>query len=83
MLSERPEWMDRANCRGLDPALFFPGRGDHQGQREALKVCGGCEVRGECLEHALEESEHQGVWGGMSERGRKVRRMERREEANG
>ena len=44
-------WQERANCLGVDPDLFFPERG--ASTKEAKSVCGGCEVRMECLEYAL------------------------------
>lgn len=64
-------WMSDAACRGLDPALFFPERGDDV--RPALKVCAACPVKAECLELGLVE--RHGVYGGLSERQRrKVRK---------
>ena len=63
------EWVTRANCRGLDPDLFFPERGDPT--REAKAVCQGCRVRSDCLAVALARSEKFGIWGGMSERERR------------
>lgn len=68
-------WRARANCRGVDPDLFFPERGSSQ--REAKAVCAGCEVRAECLAEGLHET--VGIWGGTSERERRVlRRAETR-----
>lgn len=67
------DWQDFANCTGVDPDLFFPGRGEST--REAKAVCRGCSVRADCLEYALANGEKFGIWGGMSERERrKVRR---------
>jgi ParB/RepB/Spo0J family partition protein len=62
-------WHDRALCAQTDPEAFFPEKGGST--REAKKVCRGCEVRGECLEYALEHGERFGIWGGMSERERR------------
>jgi len=67
-------WMARANCRGVDPALFFPERG--ASTREAKAVCQGCVVRSACLEYALANFERFGIWGGLGERER--RRIRRR-----
>ena len=39
--------------------------------REAKRVCLTCEVRGECLEYALQNDERFGIWGGLSERERR------------
>lgn len=68
------DWKAAANCRGADPELFFPGRGDLDGLAAAKAVCAGCAVTGPCLAYALEHGE-PGVWGGTSERER--RRMRR------
>ncbi len=68
-------WQERANCLGVDPDLFFPERG--ASTREAKAVCGGCEVRLECLEYALCNGEKFGIWGGLSERERRRLRRQR------
>jgi WhiB family redox-sensing transcriptional regulator len=68
-------WQERANCLGVDPDLFFPERG--ASTKEAKGVCGGCEVRLECLEYALRHGEKFGIWGGMSERERRRLRRQR------
>ena len=67
------EWQDRALCAQTDPESFFPEKGGST--REAKRVCGGCEVRAECLGYALEHDERFGIWGGLSERER--RRLKR------
>jgi len=67
-------WMLHARCRGVSPAEFFPS--DGLGVEAAQRVCAGCSVSAECLEYALEHRIEHGVWGGISERGR--RRMLRR-----
>ena len=40
-------------------------------------MCGGCEVKTECLEYALRHGEKFGIWGGMSERERRRIRRQR------
>ena len=60
---------ERALCAQTDPEAFFPEKGGST--RDAKKVCVGCEVRGECLEYALEHDERFGIWGGLSERERR------------
>jgi len=66
-------WHNRAACRGMDPEIFFPARGEPQGKARA--VCAVCPVREECGAFALANGEKYGIWGGMSERERrKLRR---------
>ena len=67
-------WQERALCAQTDPEAFFPEKGGST--REAKKVCTGCDVRGDCLEYALEHDERFGIWGGLSERER--RKLKRR-----
>ncbi len=73
-LPDESSWHERALCSQTDPEAFFPEKGGST--REAKKICVGCEVRGECLEYALENDERFGIWGGLSERER--RRLRRR-----
>jgi len=63
-------WQDFANCRGADPDLFFPERG--ASTRTAKGICRECTVLGECLEFAIVSSEKFGIWGGLSERERRI-----------
>lgn len=69
---DRPEWMEHAACRGVDPDLFFPARGEDQ---DAVKaICAACPVRFDCLDYAMVNSEKFGVWGGLSEKQRRALR---------
>ena len=61
-------WHQDAACRGLDPALFFPDKGEDTAPAKA--VCQGCDVREECLNEALANDELSGIFGGMSGRQR-------------
>jgi WhiB family transcriptional regulator, redox-sensing transcriptional regulator len=72
-LPDEAGWQERALCAQTDPEAFFPEKGGST--REAKKICTGCEVRGECLEYALQHDERFGIWGGLSERER--RRLKR------
>jgi WhiB family redox-sensing transcriptional regulator len=72
-----PAFMDLGSCRGMDPDVFFPDRGESLAPAKA--VCGECIVRDECLEYALDHGERFGVWGGTSERERRRLRRARRE----
>jgi WhiB family redox-sensing transcriptional regulator len=64
-----PEWHAEALCAETDPDAFFPEKGESS--REAKRICLGCEVKRECLEHALTNQERFGIWGGLSERERR------------
>ena len=61
-------WVDRAACRGLDPAIFYPPTDEEAD--DARAVCAQCPVAEDCLEHAIEHREKSGVWGGATERER-------------
>jgi WhiB family redox-sensing transcriptional regulator len=69
-------WREQANCRGVDPDLFYPERG--ASTAEAKAVCRACVVREACLEQALTSpAETFGIWGGLSERERRRVRRQR------
>jgi WhiB family transcriptional regulator, redox-sensing transcriptional regulator len=68
------EWMGQANCKEVEPEMFFPS--DGLGVQKAQRVCRGCPVTTPCLEYALSHHIDHGVWGGASERER--RRIARR-----
>jgi WhiB family redox-sensing transcriptional regulator len=68
-----PRWQSSANCVGVDPAAFFPTRGEPTD--EARSVCAGCTVRDECLEFGLHEQ--YGIWGGLGSRARQRIRVQR------
>ncbi len=68
-----PAWHANAACRGTDTALFFPTTG--QSSKQALEICGGCDVRQRCLDEALADPDlDHGVRGAMSAQARKARR---------
>ena len=62
------DWTMRAKCRGMEDALF-PDASD---QKRARLLCSGCPVRFECLAEALDNRIEWGVWGGMTERERRL-----------
>jgi WhiB family transcriptional regulator, redox-sensing transcriptional regulator len=69
------DWRHIAACRDEDPELFFPigNTGPALLQiEEAKSVCRRCPVREECLQFALETGQDAGVWGGLSEDGRRA-----------
>lgn len=75
--SPRPDWFDRAACRGMGPDIFFPTRPERSSPSpstvEAKKVCRGCETRMECYREWQQlpwELRRYGVWGGLASRDR-------------
>lgn len=65
------QWRDRAACRGVDPARWYPEKG--QTAKAGRAICAECPVLGQCLAHALDRPETYGVWGGADQR--TLRRM--------
>lgn len=66
-------WRTQAACRGMSPAYWYAERGESI--VEAKAICAGCPVQAECLAAALASRERHGIWGGYTE---KERRMIRR-----
>jgi WhiB family redox-sensing transcriptional regulator len=61
------DWAAQAACRGRDPRLWFPHRGDTVSIAVAKAVCATCPVRAECLGEALAAPfDASGIWGGMT-----------------
>lgn len=79
-----PTWNDKAACRGPQAQVFFPPslgeRRDEKIDREnrARAICAQCSVITDCLEHALAQSEHHGIWGGKNENERRNLAADRR-----
>lgn len=67
--------LDGALCAETDPELFFPEKGGST--RTAKELCRSCPAAAECLEFALTTGERFGIWGGQSERNRRVTAKER------
>lgn len=67
------DWMANGACAQIDPGLWYPKRGGHDGHI-AKRFCNGdpaagipeCPVRAQCLQYALDNREGWGVWGGMA-----------------
>lgn len=69
-----PEFFKKAACRGLSPELFYLEIGE-PGLADATDVCKSCDVRMECLLHAIEMNETNfGIWGGVGPRSRRPSR---------
>lgn len=77
------DWQDRARCAETDPEAFFPAKG--KPNTAARRVCRNCEVRGPCLEYALEiearpeTTGRHGLWADTSPKQREDIARERRE----
>lgn len=79
MPSRDPRWRADAACRDLPTEMFFPDSESEQDAAPALAVCAMCPVREACLEFALSTRQHDGIWGGATEVGRRRIRRRRRE----
>jgi WhiB family redox-sensing transcriptional regulator len=65
----RIEWVAKALCLSRDPDdLFVRGAA----QRKATNICRECPVVAECLADALDNHMEFGIWGGLTERQRRV-----------
>jgi WhiB family redox-sensing transcriptional regulator len=69
-LAEEKPWATFAACAEAEGMTFFPQTKAEA--RAALAICNVCPVREDCLEHALETNERFGVWGGMTEKERRL-----------
>lgn len=77
LLDPQP-WAADAACREHPELDWFPQRGTTLGPQKA--VCATCLVRAECLAYALAQGHSvPGVWGGTSDRERRVMRRTRPE----
>ena len=72
-------WRSKGACRGLDPDIFYPASEEEAAPAKA--VCAICPVQQTCLEYALSNREHDGVWGGASEKERRRMIRQRRKSA--
>lgn len=72
------DWRDEAACRGQDPSIWLPERGDPV--LRAKRICSTCPVADDCLEYALRESITVGIYGGLSEKQRRPLRKKRNAE---
>ncbi|MGV3712239.1 DNA-binding protein WhiA [Pseudolysinimonas sp.] len=65
-------WMQDAACSDVDPEVFFPTTFKKLGVTDAaVRVCGTCPVRRDCLAYAVERDEREGIWGGTTPRQRR------------
>jgi len=69
-------WRDSAACRGIEKD-FYPASGKNNLRvravvKAALAVCKECPVQLDCLNWAVENKEFYGIWGGTTERERRL-----------
>lgn len=66
-----PDW-EKANCITVGTELFYEegGQGARDPHEVRSGVCAYCPIQQDCLEHALEEQESHGIWGGTLPRQR-------------
>lgn len=73
------DWREAAACAEVDGEFFFPEPPDWQSTAPAKKMCReSCEVREACLQYALVNKIHDGVWGGYAGYERKAMRAKKR-----
>jgi WhiB family redox-sensing transcriptional regulator len=67
---QQEDWQQQARCRSEkknQASFFFPDdHNDDQAWKAAKKFCLGCPVREKCLQHAIDNNERFGVWGGLT-----------------
>jgi len=73
-LPDPGRWRERAECRGVDPATFYPQQYDVVSRAAAQVICGRCEVAEECLSTAVANRERLGIWAGTTPNQRKAMR---------
>lgn len=66
------EWQTLAACANTDPEVFFPDKG--HSNREAKQICYTCPVQAQCLQYALRNDMRWGIWGGLSDAERQLRK---------
>lgn len=64
----RAGWQQHAACAtsDVDPDAWFE-HPDTVAGRSAIAVCHGCDVRADCLTHAVDTREEYGIWGGYGQ----------------
>jgi len=68
-------WVEDGDCRGMETSIFFPERGKKS--ETAKAICDECPVREPCGEYGVTAPEKFGIWGGLSERQRRIIRRGR------
>jgi WhiB family redox-sensing transcriptional regulator len=68
--ADPPGWRDLALCAQADPEAWFPEVGERA--KLAKAICGHCPALASCRAYAIARPELRGIWGGLSERERRV-----------
>ncbi|MFI1036026.1 WhiB family transcriptional regulator, partial [Streptomyces sp. NPDC020951] len=63
------DWSGKGLCGPGEAEILFA---EGATQQEAKNVCNGCPIQAECLAYALDQRIEFGVWGGMTERERRL-----------
>ncbi|MGW3483473.1 WhiB family transcriptional regulator [Rhodococcus indonesiensis] len=76
--ARQEDWSARADCRLIDPAVFFGPDDEQRGARQrrertAKQICHGCPARIPCRAYALDSRQRYGIWGGTTEAERRAR----------
>ncbi|MEV1295174.1 WhiB family transcriptional regulator [Pseudonocardia sp. NPDC049635] len=74
------DWAADAACAEVGGDFWHPDRGEPTAPGK--RICARCPVRVECLQHALDNDEQHGTWGGMSEGERRLLIRRRRAEGD-
>jgi len=60
-------WLDAALCaRSAHPEWWFPTEDSAATNETAIGICSRCPVQTDCLDYAITNGIHQGIWGGQS-----------------
>lgn len=73
-------WVDDASCREAPTGWFFPATDD--AEQRAVALCQTCPVQEACLRFAVEQEQWHGVWGGTTERERRLMIRDHRRRKN-
>lgn len=63
-------WDAAAPCREIGTDMFYPEKSE--AARDPKSICQGCNFVAKCLTDAFNNNEMYGVWGGLSERERRL-----------
>jgi WhiB family transcriptional regulator, redox-sensing transcriptional regulator len=71
-LTDMP-WYEDARCRVEgNPESFYPTMGSREAGQQAIAICRRCPVLELCRDWALDNRQKWGIWGGLTERQRRL-----------